>query len=315
VKAGSKLERILQSGGFAVTGEINPPRSADGDFIRHRARSLASVLDAANITDNQTAMVRLSSHAAGRLILEEGLEPIVQMTCRDRNRIALQSDILGASALGIRNVLCLTGDHQKFGDHPAARGVFDIDSVQLIQMMAKMRDEGRFLSGKKLMNKIKEPGILPKLFIGGAANPYGEPREMALLKLLKKTAAGADFLQTQPIFDMKLFKQWLKRVIDLGLHEKLFILAGIMPVRSHKALVYMRDNVLGIRIDAELIARLESAKHPDEEGLKISVEQIHMLKEMKAIHGIHIMAVLWEEIVPSLIEASGLLPRPVVAVE
>ncbi|MBN2057053.1 methylenetetrahydrofolate reductase, partial [bacterium] len=226
----SRLERILRGGDFAVTGELGPPRSSDGEMVRAKARILTGAVDAANITDNQTAMVRLSSIASGVLALHEGLEPVIQMTCRDRNRLALQSDALGAAALGIRNILCLTGDHQKFGDHPQARGVFDIDSVQLVRMLAQMRDEGRFQSGKRLMNAPKQPAEPPGFFIGAAANPFGDPESVRPLRAAKKAAAGADFIQTQPIFHMARFRAWLDGITRLGVPEKTFILAGVMPV-------------------------------------------------------------------------------------
>jgi methylenetetrahydrofolate reductase (NADPH) len=256
-------------------------------------------VDGVNITDNQTAVVRLSSIASAKICLEEGLEPVVQMTCRDRNRLALQSDLLGMAALGIENVLCLSGDHQHFGDQPEAKPVFDLDSVQLIAAARRLR-EGFFLSGEP----IKTP---PVLFIGGAANPFADPLEMRIIRLEKKIRAGAQFIQTQPVFDLERMRQWMQMVREEKLHEKVAILAGVMPVKSAKALLYMKKDVPGMRIDPDIIQRMEKAEDPKEEGVKIAVETIRKLKKIKGIRGIHLMPLMWESITPLIAEESGLV--------
>ncbi|OPX32538.1 MAG: 5,10-methylenetetrahydrofolate reductase [Candidatus Latescibacteria bacterium 4484_181] len=309
-KAGSRLEKVLLSGHFAVTAELGPPKSADLELVRRKIGYLKSYVDAANITDNQTAIVRLSSIATATVLCQNGLEPVIQMTCRDRNRIAIQSDILGAYALGIKNILCLTGDHQSLGNHPGARGVFDLDSIQLVQMLKVMRDEKRFLCGEEIRNSPKAPVVEPRMFIGAAANPFGDPFELRVVRLAKKIAAGADFIQTQCIYDMKRFRQWMQQVQDKGLHQKVHILAGLTPLRSVRMAQYMKQSVAGVTIPDEIIQRMAQAKDPAEEGVKICVEQIEELKEIEGIAGIHLMAVAWEKIVPVIVERAGLMPRP-----
>ncbi|RKY69427.1 MAG: methylenetetrahydrofolate reductase [Candidatus Latescibacterota bacterium] len=309
-KAGSRLEKVLLSGHFAVTAELGPPKSADLELVRRKIGYLKSYVDAANITDNQTAIVRLSSIATATVLCQNGLEPVIQMTCRDRNRIAIQSDILGAYALGIKNILCLTGDHQSLGNHPGARGVFDLDSIQLVQMLKVMRDEKRFLCGEEIRNSPKAPVVEPRMFIGAAANPFGDPFELRVVRLAKKIPAGADFIQTQCIYDMKRFRQWMQQVQDKGLHQKVHILAGLTPLRSVRMAQYMKQSVAGVTIPDEIIQRMAQAKDPAEEGVKICVEQIEELKEIEGIAGIHLMAVAWEKIVPVIVERAGLMPRP-----
>ena len=310
MKSGTNLEKILESGQFAVTAELGPPKSADVATVVKKANLLKGNVDAVNITDNQTAIARMSSIAAGKLALDQGLEPVMQMTCRDRNRLAMQSDILGAYALGIQNVLCLTGDHQSFGNHSASKNVYDLDSVQLIQMFKTMRDEQTFQCGELIQNTKKAPIVEPRLFIGGAANPFGDPFAFRVIRLAKKIAAGVDFIQTQCIFDLDRFAQWMDMVRDRGLHEKVYILAGVMPVRSFRALAYMKDKVPGMSIPDELITRMKEAEDPKEEGVNLCVEFIQQLREMEGIRGVHIMAVEWESIVPTIVERTGLSPRP-----
>ena len=288
----------IESGTFIVCGEIGPPKSCDGDVIREKSKYFKGVVDAVNITDNQTAIVRLSSIASAKILLEVGVEPIMQMTCRDRNRIAIQSDLLGAAALGIHNVLCLTGDYQKFGDQPEAKGVFDLDSVQLIATAAKM-NSGLLLSEQE-MKKV------PDFFIGAAANPFAEPFEMRLIRLHKKVKAGARFIQTQPVFDMDIFTRWMEKVVEMGLHEKCAILAGVMPVKSVKALHHMKKEVPGVKINDEYINRLEKASDPKEEGVKIAIEMMKTLQKIKGVRGIHIMPVMWESITPVIVKEAGL---------
>ena len=306
LKSGSNLEKLLCAGQFVVCGEMSPPQSADAGSIAKKCSYFKGYVDAVNLTDNQTAIVRMSSAISSYFTLSGGVEPIMQITCRDRNRLAMQSDILGAYALGIRNVLCLTGDHQKFGNHPDAKGVFDLDSAQLIQMVKQMRDEKRFLCGEEMKQE-------PRMFIGGAANPFGEPFEMRILNLMKKIYAGADFIQTQPVFDVPRFEKWMNAVRDEGLDKQVYILAGVMPVRSIKALLYMKESVPGVRIAPEYIKRLEPITDKEaamEEGVRIAVEIMRQIKEIPGIAGIHIMPVMWESITPRLVEEAGLLPRP-----
>lgn len=304
MKSAGRLEKVLTAGEFAVTAELGPPQNANPEAVKKKSKHCAGNVDGANITDNQTAIVRMSSIAAGAIALSCGVEPIIQMVCRDRNRLAMQSDILGAAALGMQNLLCLSGDHQTFGNHPDAKNVYDIDSMQLIAMVKKMRDEKRFLCG----DEIKEHE--PKFFIGAVANPFADPFEFRVMRLAKKIDAGADFIQTQCIFDMKKFAEWMKMVVDEGLHEKVYILAGLTPVRSHRALKYMKNNIAGMSIPDELITRVESAEDPKEEGLKICLEMIEQIKGIEGVSGIHLMPIGWESITPIILERAGLLPRP-----
>ncbi|MCJ7812856.1 methylenetetrahydrofolate reductase [bacterium] len=291
----------IKSKQFIVCGELSPPQSCDADLIRKKTVHFKGLVDAVNITDNQTAIVRLSSIASAKILLEEHIEPIIQMTCRDRNRIAIQSDLLGAAALGIENVLCLTGDHQKFGNHPESKGVFDLDSLQLVATLARM-NEGFFLSGEEMKKK-------PHFTIGAAANPFADPFEMRLIRLYKKIMAGAQFIQTQPVFDLDLFQKWMDRVREMGLHEKIAILAGVMPVKSVKALIHMQKEVPGVRIDKQYIIRMEQAPDPKEEGVRIAVETINSLKIIKGVRGIHFMPLMWESITPVILKEAG-LDRP-----
>ena len=304
MKSDSRLEKVLTAGKFAVTAELGPPQNADPEAIKKKAQYCLGNVDGANITDNQTAIVRMSSIAAAAIAISCGVEPVVQMVCRDRNRIAMQSDILGAAALGVKNLLCLSGDHQKFGNHPQAANVFDIDSVQLIAMVKKMRDEKQFLCG----DPIKEHE--PRLFIGAVENPFADPFEYRVLRLAKKVEAGADFIQTQCVFDVEKFARWMGLVVAEGLHKKVYILAGLTPVRSHKALVYMKNEVAGMSIPDELIKRMESAGEPKEEGVKICLEMIEQVRNIEGVAGIHLMPIGWESITPVILERAGLLPRP-----
>ncbi|MCF6159142.1 MAG: methylenetetrahydrofolate reductase [wastewater metagenome] len=308
MKSGSNLEKLLQSGQFAVTAELGPPRGADRSVIEKKAGILKGYGDAFNITDCQTAVVRMSSIASGRIVMDAGLEPIIQMTCRDRNRIAIQSDLLGAAALGLKNLLCLTGDHQKFGDHPMAKGVFDVDSVQLIQIVKTLRDEKKFQSGQEL--KVSEP----QFFIGAAENPFADPFKFRAIRLAKKIAAGADFIQTQIIYNVAKFKEWMKMVTGMGLHEKVFILAGVAPLKSAGMAKHMKYNVPGMDVPDEVMNRMtaaSAAKKGKEEGMKICLEVIEQVREIKGVAGVHIMAVEWEEAVPEIVQRARLYPRPV----
>jgi len=305
MKTASRLEKVLESGAFAVTSECGPPRGADPQAIREKGELLKGSVDAINVTDNQTSVVRMSSIAACVILKQMGLEPIVQMTTRDRNRIALQSDLLGAAALGMNNLLCLSGDHQRFGDNPTAKNVYDIDSIQLIHAVHRMREEGKFINGQE----IKTP---PKFFIGAAANPFADPFAIRVPRLAKKAAAGVDFIQTQCIYNLDKFRMWMKGVVDRGLHEKVKILAGVTPMKSVGMAQYMKKSVPGMDVPDEIIKRLREAGKGNaaKEGIKICVETIQQLREMKGVAGIHIMAIEWEEKVPEMVKAAGLLPRP-----
>ncbi len=305
MKTESKLEKVLASGQLAVTSECGPPRGARPEKVREKTEMLKGCVDAINVTDNQTAMVRMSSLAACIIIKQMGLDPILQMVSRDRNRLAMQSDIIGAYAHGINTMLCLSGDHTHFGDHPMAVSVYDIDSVQAIQMVKKMRDEGKFQGG----GDIDTP---PKMFIGAAANPFADPFELRVARLAKKVNAGVDFIQTQCIYNLDKFEIWMKGVCDRGLDKKVSILAGITPMKSVGMAKYMKNRVPGMDVPDELIKRMAGVpkeKQP-EEGIKIAVESIERLKEVKGVAGFHIMAIEWEQKVRELVERAGLLPRP-----
>jgi methylenetetrahydrofolate reductase (NADPH) len=306
-KSGSNLEKVLKAGHFAFTGECGPPKGANVEHLQEKMAPLRGVVDAINVTDNQTAVVRMSSKAASALMVQAGMEPNFQMVCRDRNRIAMQSDILGIHALGIRNMLCLSGDHQKFGNHPEAKNVYDIDSMQLIALVKKMRDEGKFLNDEE----IDGP---PKLFIGAAANPFADPTEFRVYRLAAKIDAGADFIQTQCIYNMPRFREFMKRAVDMGLTERAYILAGVTPMKSAGMAKYMAKFVPGMDVPAELIKRLEGAGKGKmaEEGIKFAIEQIEEFKQMKGVAGVHLMAIEWEHKVPEIAERAGVLPRPVI---
>jgi len=307
LKSGSNLEKILKAGHFAFTGELGPPRGCDAAEVREKAAHLKGMVDAVNITDNQTAMVRMSSWAASLLVLDEGLEPNYQMVCRDRNRLAMQGDVLGAYAHGIKNMLCLSGDHCKFGDHPMAKGVFDVDSMQLIHMIKTMRDEGKFQGGAE----IEDP---PKMFIGAAANPFADPFEWRVHRLAKKINAGVDFIQTQCIYNMDKFREWVKQANDMGLTEKVYILAGVTPMKSVGMARYMASKVPGMDVPDEVIKRLQGAEKGKvaAEGIKMACEQIEEFKEMEGVAGVHLMAIEWEHKVPEIAEQAKVLPRPAV---
>jgi methylenetetrahydrofolate reductase (NADPH) len=307
MKSASKLQRLLESGIFAVTAELGPPKGPDTDLVTRKIGLLRGYCDAVNVTDNQTAIVRLSSVAASALLVQNDLEPVMQMTCRDRNRLAIQADLFGAVALGIRNVLCLTGDHQVFGNHPGSKNVYDLDSVQLIHMTRRLRDEGLTLNGDPV------EGAMP-VYIGGAANPFGDPFELQVLRVAKKAAAGAQFIQTQCIFDLPRFSEWMKRIVDLGVADKLHILAGVMPLKSAGAARYINSNVAGIYVPDAIVKRMSAAgkgSKARDEGIKLAAETIQQVREIPGVHGVHIMAVEWEEAINPLVQLAGLLPRPV----
>jgi methylenetetrahydrofolate reductase (NADPH) len=326
--SGSNLEKMLRAGHFAVTGELGPPQSADGVVIREKAALLQGYCDAVNITDNQTAIVRMSSIGAGTIVVQEGLEPVIQMTCRDRNRLAIQSDLLGAYALGMRNLLCLTGDHQTFGNHPNSKNVFDLDSVQLLKLVTDMRDDGIFECGDAFK------GIEPRFFIGAAAAPFADPIDFRPYRLAKKVNAGANFIQTQLVYDVEAFSRYMEKVRELELHEKTCILAGVGPLKSPGMARYMKNSVPGILVPDEIIARMNEAGAPwkgkkkedltkedkrarsaawKEQGIQICIDLIKDLRQIEGVAGVHVMAIEWEEAVKPIVEGAGLYPRPQVS--
>ena len=303
--AGSNLEKMFRAGHKAVTCECGPPRGADAEHFRKKAAYLKGYGDAVNVTDNQTAVVRFCSMAASKILLEMGMEPVMQMVTRDMNRIGLQSNVLGAAAMGIKNLLCLTGDHQSFGDHPQAKNVFDLDSTQLLNTVRMMRDEGKMISGTEVDGR-------PNLFIGAAANPFADPFEFRVIRMAKKINAGAQFIQTQCIYDMDRFKKFMDMANDMGLTERCFIMAGITPLKSVGMANYMKKFVPGLLVPDEYITRLRGVPKDKQaaEGIKIAQEQIQQCLEMKGVAGIHLMAIEWEEKVPEILEGTALYPRP-----
>ena len=308
-KAGTNLEKIFSEGKFAVTGECGPPKSADGGVIAHKAEILRGYVDAVNITDNQTAVVRIASLPSAYTAQQNGLEAIMQMTCRDRNRLAMQADMLGAHTLGVHNILCLTGDHMSFGNHPQAKGVHDLDSINLISMLKGMRDDKKFQCGEEM-------DVAPKFYIGCAENPFGDPFEYRSIRLKKKILAGADFMQTQCIFNIPKFKKWMEEVRAEGLHQEIKIMAGLTPLKGVGGARYMKNFVPGMDVPDEIVDRMagvEKGAPSQAEGKKLAVEMIKELAEVEGVAGVHIMAVEWEEAVPEIVEMAGLLPRPTVA--
>lgn len=305
VKTPSKLEKILRAGHLAVTSECGPPRGSDAEAIKKKAEMIKNHVDAINITDNQTSVTRLCSLASCIHLKLMGLEPILQMVTRDRNRIAIQSDILGAASFDIHNMLCLSGDHQSFGDCKQGQNVHDIDSMQLIQTVRYMRDEGKFLGG----DEIKRP---PKLFVGAAANPFADPFEIRVPRLAKKIAAGVEFIQTQCIYNLDKFEEWMRLARERGLTEKVFILAGLTPMKSAGMAKYMKNRVPGMDVPDEVVKRLAGVpkEKQADEGVDICIESIQRLKEVEGVKGFHVMAIEWEEKVPEIVERAGLYPRP-----
>lgn len=304
LRSNSRLERVLRSGRFAVTAELNAPDSADPEDVYKNALVLAEVCDAINATDGSGANCHMSSMGCCALLTRAGYEPVLQVSCRDRNRIAIQGDLLGAAAMGVQNVLCLTGDDVTAGDQPEAKRVFDFDSLHLLRTAQIMRDEGVFLSGRKLTTR-------PRFFLGAAANPFAPPREFRHLRLAKKIEAGADFIQTQYCYDVPVFREYMRRVRELGLHERVFLLVGVGPLRSEKAAEYMRTKVPGVWIPDAVVDRLAKtpAKRKREEGMQICVEIIEEVRRIEGVHGVHVMAYRQEETVAEIIQRAGLFPR------
>ena len=303
-RADSRLERVLRAGLFAVTAELNPPDSSDPQQVYDAALVLSEVADAINATDASGANVHMSSLGLCAVLLRAGYEVVMQMSCRDRNRIALQGDLLGASALGVKNVLCLTGDDVTAGDQPEAKRVFDFDSLHLIRTAKIMRDEGMLLSGRKI-------SVPPRVFLGAAENPFAPPLDWRAQRLAKKVEAGADFIQTQYVFDVNVFNEFMARVRDLGLHEQVYILAGVGPLRSPRAAEFMRTRVPGVVVPDAIVERLRKtpSERWREEGIQICVEIIQQVREIEGIAGVHVMAYRQEEAVAEIIHRAGLFPR------
>jgi len=307
MKTKGNLARVLETGQFAVTAEISSPQNTDLETIRENANLIKGSVDAFNVPDGQAAVVAMASWAVCLVGIEEGIDAIAHMTCRDRNRIALQMDILAISASGVNNILCLSGDPISFGNHPEAKPVFDLDSIQLIRMVKKLRDERKFDNGESIV------GTEPRLFIGAAVNPSAQPLESAVGRLKDKVTAGADFVQTQPIYNIEGFKKWMELIREEGLHKEVKILAGITPVTSLAAARYMKIKIPNVDIPEIIIERLKKARNKEEAaeaGLKIAVETINQLKQTEGIAGVHIMTLQREELIPKICKAAGLYPRP-----
>ena len=304
MKAGSNLEKVLEKGLFAVTGELGPPEGNDVSVVKRKADLLRGYVDAVNVTDNQTAIVRMSSLAASALVVQMGLEPIMHMVTRDRNRIAIQSDIFGATALGIKNMLCMSGVHHTFGNQVDAKNVHDLDSIQLIDCVRTLRDQGTLLGGdEKIEGKVD-------LLIGAVMNPFADPFEFQAVRLAKKIRAGADFIQTYPIYDMERFKEWMKMVRDRGLDKKVYILVTLCPLGSEEMIHCMEKDFPRTAVPDEIVNRIVKSENSAIEGVKLCVDQIREIREIEGIHGIHLINMGWTEITRQLTEMSGLFPRP-----
>jgi methylenetetrahydrofolate reductase (NADPH) len=295
-----RFERVLRAGGFAVTTELAPPDSADPEDVYRRARVFDGYVDAINATDGSGANCHMSSIAVCALLTRVGYAPIMQISCRDKNRIAIQGDILGGAAMGVCNMLCLTGDGVQAGDHPQAKAVFDLDCVSLLDIARTLRDDHHFQSGRKIT-------FSPRVFFGAAENPSGLPHDWRALRLAKKVAAGAQFIQTQYCYDIPLLQGFMDQVEALGLLGKVFILVGVGPLRSAKTAEWMRKNVPGMHVPDAIITRLAGAKDQAREGREICIELIQSIRGMRGVHGVHIMAYRQEESVAEIVDRSQIL--------
>lgn len=295
-----RFERVLRAGKFAVTAEIAPPDSADPSEVYERAAVFDGHVDAINATDGSGANCHMSSVAMCALLAHKGYSMVMQVSCRDRNRIAIQGDVLGAAAMGVANIMCLSGDGVQAGDHPEAKPVFDLDCMSALSMVRGMRDDGHFLSGRKLSKP-------PEVFLGAAANPFAPPFDYRPHRLAKKVAAGAQFVQTQYCFDLEMMRNYMDRVVDLGLHENVFILPGVGPLASARAAEWIRSNVAGVHIPDAIIKRLAGAENQKQEGINICIDMVNAIKEMPGVHGVHIMAYRMEYAVAEIVQQSGVL--------
>jgi methylenetetrahydrofolate reductase (NADPH) len=299
----SRLARVLASGAFAVTAEVTPNASGSPDQILAQVRAMKGYADAFNVTDCTRALVRISSLAASALLLREGVEPVTQMVTRDRNRIALQADVLGAHALGVRNLLCLRGDDPKVGNEPDAAPVFEYTTEQFLALAKRLRETGALAGGEVVLDP-------PGMFLGAAANPFGGPPEEAVVNLRGKVDAGADFIQTQAVYDADAFGEWMRLVRKEWLHDKVFVLAGLIPLKSAKMARFLDEKVSGIVIPPAVKDRMARASDPKAEGVRIALETIEALRGIEGIRGVHLMAVGWEDVVPAIVQKAGLHPRP-----
>jgi len=295
-----RLERVLRRGEFAVTAELNPPDSANADDVYERVRVFEGWVDGVNATDGSGAHCHMSSVAICALLTRVGFSPVLQISCRDYNRIAIQGNVLGAAAMGVANILCLTGDGVQCGDHPEAKPVFDLDSISLLAIIRRMRDEGCFLSGRKLTTA-------PRVFLGAAENPFAPPHDFRVMRLAKKVAAGAQFVQTQYCFDLPLLQEFMVKARDMGLTEQCFILVGVGPLASAKTARWMRANVAGVHIPETVIERLAGAKDQKAEGKRICIEMIQQLHDTPGVSGVHVMAYRQEQYVAEIVRESGVL--------
>lgn len=301
----SHLQRLLEAGHFVLTGEIGPPMSADADVIRRHVATMRGSVDAVNLTDNQTAIVRVCSVAAAAIVQAEGVEAVVQMTVRDRNRIGLQSDLLGLAALGIHNVVCMSGDHPCNGNHAMAKPVYDLDSITWLQTASRMTNEGVFFNGDPI--KVK-----PNIFVGAVENPFAPPFEYRPIRVQKKADAGARFIQTQCTFDVKHLRTFMAHCDEMGLFERVKVLVGITPLKSVKMTERMYHEVPGIIMPEAILKRMQGASDPEAEGLAIALETIEEVRAIPGVSGIHLMPVFWEKVIPIIAERAGLLPRPII---
>jgi methylenetetrahydrofolate reductase (NADPH) len=295
-----RLERVLRHGVFAVTTELAPPDSADPEEVFRRARVFDGYVDAINATDGSGANCHMSSLAVCALLTRRGYAPVMQISCRDRNRIAIQGDILGGAAMGVCNMLCLTGDGVQAGDHPQAKPVFDLDAVSLLEIARSLRDEHRFQSGRRI-------SFAPRVFLGAAENPNAPPIEHRALRLAKKVAAGAQFVQTQYCFDVGQLRAFMRSVEDAGVLEQAFVIVGVGPLRSAKAAEWMRAHVPGMHVPDAVIARLAGATDQAREGRNLCVDLIQEIRGITGVHGVHVMAYRQEESVAEVIDRSGVL--------
>ena len=295
-----RLERVLRAGVFAVTAEIAPPDSADPEEVYERAALFDGCVDAINATDGSGANCHMSSVAMCSLLTRRGYSMVMQVSGRDKNRIAIQGDVLGAAAMGVCNILCLTGDSVGVGDHPEAKPVFDVDCMSMLRMIRGMRDDEQFLSGRKLTSP-------PRVFLGAAANPFGPPLDYRPHRLAKKVEAGAQFVQTQYCYDIDVFKEYMRVVRDLGLHEKVYILPGVGPLASARSAEWIRTNVPGGHIPDHVIRRLQGAENQKEEGVQICIDMINELQSIEGVHGVHIMAYKQEHRVAEIVEKTNVL--------
>jgi len=303
----SRLEALLRAGKFAVTAEMQPSNGADPDEVRRSASELRGKVDAANCTDNPAARPHLSSLAAGALVAASGVAPVVQLTCRDRNRLALQADLLGAAALGTRDVLLLTGDHVSAGDHPEAKSLYDVDSLHLLRIARVLRDDGTYLSGRTLSSR-------PSYFIGAVENPFAPPHDFRPVRLAKKVEAGAEFVQTQLCFNLPRLSEFIARAGDSGILDRVFVIVSVYVARSTRALRYLRDVVPGVDVPDVVMDRLDraTAERQAQEGFALALETVAALREMRGVSGVHLISIKGQESILRLIEAAGLLPRPAV---